>query len=62
METIVFQIELNDGRVFKVFCANSTQKKRVIQSSLTNDKVKEVSTITNGLHTAKQYEQILNTL
>jgi len=32
METIVYEIELNDGRIFRVFCANSTQKRNVIAS------------------------------
>ena len=60
METIVFQIELNDGRVFRIFCANSTQKKKVIDSYYQiKDKVKEITTITTGIHTAQQYEKIL---
>jgi len=63
METIVFQIELNDGRVFRVFCANSTQKKKVIDSYYQiKDKVKEITTITTGIHTAQQYEKILTTI
>jgi len=63
METIVFQIELNDGRVFRIFCANSTQKKKVINSYYQiKDKVKEITTITTGIHTAQQYEKILTTI
>ena len=63
METIVFQIELNDGRVFRIFCANSTQKNKVINSYYRiKDKVKEITTITTGIHTAQQYEKILTTI
>jgi len=63
METIVFQIELNDGRIFRIFCANSTQKKKVINSYYQiKDKVKKITTITTGIHTAQQYEKILTTI
>ena len=62
METIVFQIEFKDGRIFRVFCANSTQKKKVINSYYKiKDKVKEITTITSGIHTTSQYEKMLNT-
>ena len=62
METIVFQIELNDNRVFRIFCANSTQKKKVIDSyHKIKDKVKEIKTITTGIHTVAQYENLLKT-
>ena len=62
METIVFQIELNDGRVFRIFCANSTQKKKLIDSyHRIKDKVKEIRTITTGIHTAQQYEKLVTT-
>jgi len=62
METIVYQIELKDGRTFRVFCANSTQKNNVTQSYYRiKDKVKEITTITTGIHTASQYEKLLTT-
>ncbi len=62
METIVYQIELKDGRTFRVFCANSTQKKIVISSySAIKDKVKAITTITTGIHTAKEYEKLIAT-
>ena len=63
METIIFEIEFNDGRIFRVFCANSTQKKKVIASYYKIEaKVKDIKTITSGIHTVKQYEQILKTI
>jgi len=60
METIIYEIEFNNGRIFRVFCANSAQKKRVIESYYKiKDEVKNISVITSGIHTVKQYEQIL---
>ena len=63
METIIFQIELKDGRIFRIFCANSAQKKEVINSyNNIKDKVKEITTITTGIHTVKEYKEILKTI
>lgn len=63
LETIVFQIEFKDGRVIRVFCANSTQKKKVLQSyDKIKDKVKEITTITNGVYTFAQYEKFITML
>ena len=63
METIVYQIEFNDGRVFRIFCANLSQKKKVIESyERIKGKLKEVRVITTGIHTVAQYEKILSTL
>lgn len=61
METIVYQIEFKDGRTFRVFCANRTQKNTVIQSyNQIKDRVKEIKTITTGLHTVSQYMKIIS--
>ena len=63
METIIYQIELNDGRIFRIFCASSKEKKDVINSyNAIKDKVKQITTITTGIHTTKQYKQILTTI
>lgn len=64
METIVFQIELEDGRIFRVFCANSTQKKKLINEHYHKFKnnLKEVKVITSGVHTLKEFEKHLPTL
>lgn len=63
METIVYEIELNDSRIFRVFCANATQKKKVIDSYYKiMDKVKTIKVITMGVHTSKQFENILKTI
>lgn len=60
METIIYQIEFNDGRTFRVFCANSTQKSKVLNSY--SPKIKGITVITNGIHTVKEYQQILKTI
>lgn len=58
METGVYQIELKDGRIFRVFYANSTQKIKLMRkvNSIKNQ-IDFTKTITNGIHTVKQFEQ-----
>jgi len=61
METIVFEIEFNDGRIYRVFCGNSTQKKKVINSYYKiKDKVKNIKTITTGINTTNEYLKFIN--
>jgi hypothetical protein len=61
METTVFELEFNDGRIFRVFCANSTQKKKFLNNHYKYaDKVKDVRVLTTGIHTIKEFEQIVN--
>ena len=63
METIVWEIELLDGRIFRVFCANSTQKRKVIESySKIKDICKEIRVITTGIHSTKEWEKIVKNL
>lgn len=64
METIVFQIELEDGRVFRVFCANAKEKKKLINEHYHKFKnnLKEVKVITAGVHSMKDFEKILPTI
>jgi len=62
METIVYQIELKDGRTFRVFCANSTQKKKVLESYYKiKEKVEGITDVVTGIHTAQQFEKLLTT-
>ena len=63
METTVFEIELLDGRIFRVFCANSTQKRKALASfSSIKNKIKDKEVIASGVHTVKQWEQIVETI
>ena len=64
METGVYQIELNDGRIFRIFIHNSTQSKKAIQSYYRlrdAGKVKSFDVVTNGIHTIAQFEKIITT-
>ena len=59
METTIFEIELNDGRIFRIFCANKTQKNKVLTSyNQIKRHCKELRTITNGIHTTTQWQKI----
>lgn len=59
METTLYQVNLIDGRIFRVYCRGKNQKKRFnkVLSSLTNlDTIKE---ITNGIHTIEEFEKLM---
>ena len=63
METIVWEIELTDGRTFRVFCADNTQKGNVIATySKIKNICKEIRVITTGVHTAKEWDKIVKNL
>ena len=63
METIVFEIGLNGGRKYRVVALNSSQKSRVLQAyNKIKDSEKSINVITSGIHTAKQFEQIIKHL
>jgi acylphosphatase len=58
----VFCIELKDGRIFNIACANKSQIERFTKS-LREAKLypSHVSSV-NGIHNIKQWEQIIKTL
>ena len=59
METTLFEIELIDGRIFRIFCGNSSQKRRFMASSYKiKHLVKSTKEITNGIHTVNEWEKI----
>ena len=63
METIVFEIELFDGRIFRIHCANSKQKAAVVASYYeSGHAIKAIRTLTTGLHTTKQWLEISKTI
>ena len=63
METTLFEIELNDGRIFRIFCRGKNQKNRFRQSARDiNHLTKRVTEISNGIHTIKEFEEIKNNL
>ena len=63
METGVYQVELKDGRIFRIVFVNSTQARKIIDTyNQIKEKVEKIKVITNGLHTAKQWQEIVKTL
>jgi len=61
METGVYELKFNDGRIFRVFTTNKKQKDRLFRFE--NDEkngVIELNIITNGIHTIKQFESIMS--
>ena len=66
METTLFQITFEDGREYRVFCANKAQKQKVLarvqalkEGPYPNIKVTDNL---NGIHTANQWEGITNNI
>jgi len=62
MQTGLYKIEFNDGRIFNVYCANYAQVERFNKLLIGLKNVKEVSIISKGIHNIKQFEQISKTL
>ena len=59
METTVFLIKYYNGSQWKVFCANSSQKERLMKVlQKTSHLIETWSVLTNGLHTISQFEKI----
>ena len=63
METTIYEVGLIDGRTFRIFCANSTQKRK-FRASMSKIKhiILDTREITNGIHTMKQWNEIVETL
>jgi len=62
METGVIEITFTDGRIYRIFFANSTQKRKVrsmYHKLQEKDVVKSIDVICNGIHTVKQFEEQL---
>jgi len=63
METTLYKVKFEDGRMYKVFCANKKQKQRMFQSmwnlSKATNKKPVLTILENGIHDIKQWEQII---
>lgn len=59
METKLYKITLEDGSIFKVFCANRNQMERVEKVYQKLNVKQELDTIDIGIHTVKQFEEIM---
>jgi len=60
METTLFEVKTKDGRTFRVFCAKRKQIEHFVK--LVIGKGYTISEIANGIHTIRQFEQIIKTL
>lgn len=63
METTLYQLELHDGRIFRVFCKGKNQHQRfnAMRSKLKNE-IKSLEIISNGIHTITEFEKITTNL
>jgi hypothetical protein len=56
METRIIKVSFIDGRVYQVFCANSTQIKKMYGWYYSNkEKVKSFEFILSGIHNVKDF-------
>lgn len=59
METTLFAVIFNDGRVYRINCRGKNQKQRFkIHVGKLKEQIKEVMEITNGIHNIKEFEQL----
>ena len=58
METTLYEVSFDDGRLFKVFCANRSQRQRFLKTmgQVTSSQWRVLE---NGMHTIKQWEEII---
>lgn len=60
METILYGVIFNDGRVYRINCRGKNQKQRFkIHAEKLKEQIKEVMEITNGIHNIKEFEQLI---
>jgi ABC-type microcin C transport system permease subunit YejB len=62
METALWKIILKNGSIYNVFCANQKQNNEFIMMCNTekvNDLIWHIEIIEKGIHTKKQWDQIL---
>lgn len=62
METTVYEVQLKDGRTFRVFCANKKQKRRFTKALVKSGKNCTFTVMTNGIHNIKEWESITDEL
>lgn len=65
MQTSLYEITFKDGRVFRVFCANRKQNQDILRflsspKALSEVKRKGAVVVRNGIHTMKQFQDIMS--
>ena len=59
METTLYAVIFNDGRVYRINCRGKNQKQRFkIHAEKLKEQIKEIQEITNGIHNIKEFEQL----
>ena len=59
METTLYAVIFNDGRIYRINCRGKNQKQRFkIHVEKLKEQIKEVMQITNGIHNIKEFEQL----
>ena len=59
METTLYAVIFNDGRIYRINCRGKNQKQRLtIHAEKLKEQIKEVMEITNGIHNIKEFEQL----
>ena len=59
METTLYAVIFNDGRIYRINCRGKNQKQRFkIHAEKLKEQIKEVMQITNGIHNIKEFEQL----
>jgi len=59
METTLYAVIFNDGRIYRINCRGKNQKQRFkIHVEKIKEQIKEVTEITNGIHNIKEFEQL----
>ena len=59
METTLYAVIFNDGRIYRINCRGKNEKQRFkIHAEKLKEQIKEVMQITNGIHNIKEFEQL----
>lgn len=59
METTLYGVIFNDGRVYRINCRGRNQKKRFWDKiNSLKGQIKDVQEITTGIHTITEFEQL----
>jgi hypothetical protein len=59
MQTVVFEVKLTDGRIFRVFCEGKNQIKRFKNKVYKMENLDSFKAITTGIHTIAKFEKIV---
>jgi len=59
METTLFAVIFNDGRVYRINCRGKNQKQRFkIHAEKLKEQIGSITELSNGIHDIKEFEQL----